>query len=402
MNELYLHQLWKLKRLPFHLLATTDHQTLIVLDVGEYNMASGPDFFNGQIEVDGMRLVGNIEMHLKSSDWYVHGHQNDRAYDNVILHVVLQHDKPVFVNGKELLTLELGDFVHWLGNELPAFSATKIACSDQIADSVKLSEQLDHVLRARLERKSRRFFSSKYQIQVFFETFAESFGRKTNAIPFLNLAQNVKIEFLLRCSSHQQKAIVLGMSGIDDFKQEQENWKQEWIFLKSCHQLHELDPVVWKMKGNRPASFPQNRLLQLASIISKIDWLYPFWEDSENDIISYWKTILTVSTESKKMSDDFVDHILINAIVPYIYFQGNHQNNPKLRTKALNILKSIRQEKNMVILSYKKLGLKITNGYQTQALLEQNRNWCSAKKCLDCLVGKELLNQTQNILKDYE
>ncbi len=142
MNELHLHQLWKSKRLPFHLLSTTNQQNISIIEVGEYNTGSGPDFFNGQIEINGVRIAGNIEMHLKSSDWYAHGHQNDRAYDNVILHVVYQYDKPVFINDKEVLTLELGDLVYWLGNSLPSFSNTKIACGNELAISNVLTEQL--------------------------------------------------------------------------------------------------------------------------------------------------------------------------------------------------------------------------------------------------------------------
>lgn len=395
MNELHLHQLWQSKRLPFHLLTTTNRQSITILNVGEYNTASGPDFFNGQIEVNGIRLAGNIEMHLKSSDWYAHGHQNDRAYDNVILHVVYQHDKPVFVNGKELLTVELGNLVHWLGNELPSFAASKIPCSNQIAVSEKVRGQLEQVIYQRLERKSERFFSNKYQIQVFFEIFAESFGRKVNAIPFFTLARNVKIELLLRCSTLQKKAVILGMSGIGDFQNVEKTWKSEWNFLRSCHNLYQLDQISWKTKGNRPASFPENRLLQLANVIANIDWLYPFWEDSEKDIISYWKSVLMVKSEAGKMSDDFRDHILINAVVPYIYFQGKHQNNAGLLTKAMRILKIIRPEKNTVISSYKKLGLKVSNAFETQALLELYKNWCLAKKCLSCEVGKDVLQNTE-------
>lgn len=395
MNELHLHQLWKSKRLPFHLLTTTNCQSIAILNVGEYNTASGPDFFNGQIEVNGIRLAGNIEMHLKSSDWYAHGHQNDRAYDNVILHVVYEHDKSVFVNGKELLTVELGDLVHWLGNELPSFATSKIPCGNQVAVSQKIHGQLEQVMGQRLERKSERFFSNSYQVQVFFEIFAESFGRKVNAIPFLTLARNVRIELLLRSSTLQKKAIILGMSGIEDFQTTDENWKSEWKFLRLCHNLHEVNQVSWKTKGNRPASFPESRLLQLANVISGIDWLYPFWEDSEKDIISYWKSVLTLKSEAGKMSDDFIDHILINAVVPYVYFQGKHQNNAGLLTKAISILKIVKPEKNTIISSYKKLGLKVSNAFETQALLELHKNWCLAKKCLSCEVGKDVLQNAE-------
>jgi hypothetical protein len=92
MKEKYLHFIWKNKRLPFHLMTTTAGKAIRVLNVGTYNTASGPDFFNGQIELDNVVYNGNIELHIKSSDWIAHKHQFDAAYDNVILHVVYEHD----------------------------------------------------------------------------------------------------------------------------------------------------------------------------------------------------------------------------------------------------------------------------------------------------------------------
>ncbi len=219
----------------------------------------------------------------------------------------------------------------------------------------------------------------------------ESFGRKINAIPFLTLAQNVKIELLLRCSSFQKRAIILGMSGWDDFDQMEENWQQEWRFLKSCHQLYEMESHVWKTKGNRPASFPKNRIAQLASVISNIDWLYPFWEDSETEIISYWQSILKVKNETEKFSVEFTNHILINAVVPYVYFQGKYRNDPAILAKSFRILRNLKPEKNAIVNLYKGLGTKIQDSYQTQALIEQYRNWCMLKRCLSCEVGKDVL-----------
>lgn len=390
MNELHLHQLWKSKRLPFHLLTTTNQKSITIVEFGEYNTDSGPDFFNGQIEIDGIRLAGNIEMHLKSSDWYAHGHQNDKAYDNVILHVVYRHDKPVFIDGKELLTLELGDLVFWLGNKLPEFAASKIICGDELPTSSYFFNQLDVVLRERLERKSQRYFSNKYQVQTFFEAFVESFGKKVNAIPFLSLAQNIRIELLLRSSPLQRQSIVLGMSGMKHFEQVYEGWQQEWRFLKVCHDLHEMDTVAWKTKGNRPVSFPAKRIAQLAKVIPKMDWLYPFWEDSDNEIIGYWKEKLHATGEN--FSEEFVCHILINAVVPYVYFQGKQRGNQRMMEKAFSLLKKIRPEQNSIISQYKKLGVKVDNAYCTQTLLEQYRNWCAAKKCLSCEVGKNVLS----------
>lgn len=390
MTELHLHQLWRSKRLPFHQLYTTDQKAIAVIHVGEYNTGSGPDFFNGQIEVDGLRLSGNIEMHLKSSDWYAHGHQNDRAYDNVILHVVHHYDTPVLINGKEVLTLELGELVYWLGKELPGFAASPIPCGDQLSGSGNLPGQLNRVLVERLDRKAQRYFSSKHPVQVFFEAVSESFGRKVNALPFLALAQNIRVELLTRLSPLQRKSIILGMSGMTDFTVVPEDWQREWKFLQSCHALYELDPVVWKTKGNRPASFPKNKISQLANAAAVIDWFYPFWEDSECEIIAYWKKVFELSS-GEKLSADFINHILINAVVPFLYFLGKQRKNEQMTKKAFEVLKKLNPERNAIIDRYKNMGVNLRNASDTQALLEQYRNWCMPKKCLDCRVGNQIL-----------
>ena len=85
--EQLLHYVWKHKLFPLSPLHTTDHRQVEVIDPGLHNRNAGPDFFNAKIKIDGMLWVGNIEIHDKASDWYLHGHEKDERYDNVVLHV---------------------------------------------------------------------------------------------------------------------------------------------------------------------------------------------------------------------------------------------------------------------------------------------------------------------------
>ena len=96
MQETLLHHIWKFNKFQSTNLKTTQNQSLVIKSLGQHNLGAGPDFFNAQINIDGQLWAGNVEIHIKSSDWYVHHHETDANYDNVILHVVWEHDTDVF------------------------------------------------------------------------------------------------------------------------------------------------------------------------------------------------------------------------------------------------------------------------------------------------------------------
>ena len=88
MQEDFLHYIWKYKKFNTSNLKTAQGEEVILVYAGQHNLNSGPDFFNSRIKIDNQLWAGNVEVHVKSSDWFVHHHETDRNYDNVILHVV--------------------------------------------------------------------------------------------------------------------------------------------------------------------------------------------------------------------------------------------------------------------------------------------------------------------------
>src|SRR4051812_39323583 len=95
MTEAFLHYLWKFKLFNQIDLETTEGEALKVIHPGQRNADAGPDFFNARIKAGSTVWAGNVEIHIKSSDWKKHEHQLDKAYDNIILHVVYEDDQPV-------------------------------------------------------------------------------------------------------------------------------------------------------------------------------------------------------------------------------------------------------------------------------------------------------------------
>src|ERR1700757_5222610 len=96
-TEDFLHYVWKFRLFDKADLKTVDGDEIEIHSVGIHNTDAGPDFQNARIRIGGTVWAGNVEVHVPSSDWVKHNHTTDKAYDNVILHVVYRDDAPVIL-----------------------------------------------------------------------------------------------------------------------------------------------------------------------------------------------------------------------------------------------------------------------------------------------------------------
>src|SRR5690606_11681263 len=270
MTEAYLHFIWKMKRLPFHQLKTIDDKPLLVYQTGVFNQhESGPDFFNARIALDGIEWAGQIEMHLKSSDWYAHHHDSDQAYNNVVLHVVYEHDSEVFVNGSKIPTVELKDVIDWKHYDFwISFnkSMREIPCENGISqiDFMYVHAMMHRALIERLNRKYGELmytFSDFSEEAILYVLIARAFGAKVNAIPFELLTNQLPLSVLKRLDKTQRKTSILIASGL--FQQEHD---EDHFVSNRLHQS------IWKRKGLRPASHPEYRVKQFAAFVSNCDF----------------------------------------------------------------------------------------------------------------------------------
>ena len=112
MNEKLLQYLWNFKIFNSFDFKDVDGNDVEILDYGRWNFDSGPDFLFGKIKTNGLIIAGNIELHVKSSDWIFHKHSGNPEFENIIAHVVFSHDVELeeFKN-KNVLTLELKDYI---------------------------------------------------------------------------------------------------------------------------------------------------------------------------------------------------------------------------------------------------------------------------------------------------
>lgn len=423
MQEDFLHYIWKFKKFDFGNAKTVDGSPVVISGSGIHNSNSGPDFFNARIKIGGQSWAGNVEIHLRSSDWYAHRHEEDPNYDNVILHVVWEHDIDIYRKDNSAIpTLELKnllsrDTVQNYRNLLLAPNAKWINCENDFPnfDEFELNNWLERLYLEKLQEKSKaikdmhRVTGNNWEA-VLFHLLARNFGSKVNAGPFLSLAQSLDFKFIQKCSDSQVKleALFLGQSGILDIKAEDGYYsllKKEYDFIKRKFRLENGLVERPKYFRLRPDNFPTIRLSQLATLYAGVphlfssvlktntrDGLHNIFKAETSD---FWKTHYNFgkphSARNKKLSVDFIDLIIINTVVP-IKFSWLEVTGIGDSSGLLQLINEIKAEKNSIVDKFNLIreGTGLT-ALQSQALLQLKNEYCDKNYCLKCQLGAGLL-----------
>ena len=420
MKEEYLHYLWKTKNIPSQNLLLTDGRSISINSFGMHNHDSGPDFSNGKITIDGITWIGNIEMHINASDWYLHKHQQDPAYENVILHVVYNYDKAVYLKEEEIPTLELKKYISRTQLDHAAKMLTNskwIPCYDTIhaVDDIYVQSQIESAFFQRLERKSQAIFERFKEVnfdlnQLISEQLAAIIGTKVNRIPMLELVQKIPTNTFFKESKIAVEAILLDVANLLP-EHSEENYirklKETGVFYRNKYNLNQMNAASWKFFGMRTAGFPTFRIAQFSSICSQQrffdflilpleEWLH--WFEHENfNVEEYWRVHYHFDKETKQhnvnLSKNSKSLILINVVAPILYFWGTYQNQETLTEKAFELLENIAKEENSIIKSWKEVGISVNSAKDSQGLLELKNEFCAKKKCLSCKIGHQVLKQ---------
>lgn len=421
MKEAFLHQIWKLKRFSHQKLSLTNGCKLEILNPGWLNHESGPDFFNGSIRIDGIQWNGNIEIHIKSSDWYAHKHELDKAYNNVILHVVYEHDQDVKIDNECIPTLELKPILdqhEWSTYLKFINSPLQIPCekSIQFIDAIHIQEQVQRMFVQRLERKAEMLLLRLKEInnnqqQLLYEEIAKIFGSKVNALPFLELTQRLPLSILLREQIKRRITLTLGVAGFLEEQMEDlyfQSLKEEWKFLKNKYNLNPMDKLAWKFFGVRPQSYPPFKLVQFAVFLNELIGftsvkcsvsnavqILKLKLKKCNEIPHFWKIHYhfgkTIKTHSTELSIDFIHSYFINVYVPFLWLNNYLQNTVEKNETSIQLLEKIPPENNKISRFYKKIGIEIKSSADSQGLLELKHEFCDKKLCLSCTIGTKIL-----------
>lgn len=415
-KEEFLYNIWQFKRWGSSIkLKTTQGEEIEVLSPGVLNPNAGPDFLNARLRIGGVLWAGNVEIHLRTTDWFLHRHEEDPAYQKIILHVVFQDNSAQKVG--DFSTLELGNYVSKelilsyknlnrpfdfipCESSLPSVEA-------EVLETTKINMLLEkwmekeQILQQRLDQ-----LAGDWE-QLLFEQIAYVFGLRINGEAFLQLARSLKNNQLNGLNLFQKEALIFGQAGfLQEFENEYtEALKKEYEFLQYKWNLTPLNKEIFKFFRLRPPNFPSVRMAQWAAFsdlfpqiflsLKKNNFYEEFIEEcSEIQASDFWNTHFTLGKPSlknqpKKLSRSFIELLLINAFFPvhFLYLKSIDKNPEPL----LNQLEKLPPEYNQIIKEFKALEIPISSALDTQGLLFLEKNYCQKKKCLNCKIGNHIL-----------
>lgn len=422
MKEEFLQFIWEQSLFDKTSLKTTDGKPVEIIAPGQHNTDSGPDFFNAKIRIGDTVWAGNVEIHQKASHWYLHHHNYDSAYENVILHVVEKNDSPVLVKSHKLPTLEIRYSEALLKNYEDLLKSKKwIACEDKLAtvDPFVLRFWFSSLMIERLHAKTGDILKSLEQNQnnwneTFYQLLARNFGMKTNSLPFELLAKSLPLQILSKHKDNlfQLEALLFGQSGLlnetllgDDYFLA---LRDEYSFLHKKYKLNGLEGHLWKFLRLRPVNFPTVRIAQLAQLIHQSTALFSKILETEHPdelrrlfevtASEYWDSHYNFNKPSrdrhpKKIGETAFNNLVINTIVPMLFVYGDQHLNQELKNRALLWLEKLAPEENQIIARWTGLGVEARSAFETQALIHLKHNYCEPKKCLHCQLGAKIITK---------
>lgn len=425
MNESFLQFIWKHNLYNKRKLKTTEGLDIQILSQGVINSDSGPDFFNARVKIGKTTWSGNVEIHQKSSDWYLHGHNKDEAYNNVILHVVKEDNNPArSTKGERIPTLILTYPDHVEENyENLLKSKGWIACQNQFHHVDKMILQLwfHGLMVERLEQKTGEIVSRLEQNkndwnETFYQFLAKNFGFKTNALPFELLAKAIPLSVLSKHKNNlfQLEALLFGTAGLLNEELIGDDYflalRKEFSFLYKKYQLKILEPHIWKFLRLRPVNFPTVRIAQFAKLIYNSSALFSrlvemrdlkkIMELFDVSASEYWDSHYRFNKQSHKrtkhLGESSFHNIVINTIVPFLFVYGDFYNKQSLKDRALEYLEKIPPENNSIVSRWKDLDVDVRTAFDSQALIQLKNCYCNPKNCLNCHIGTKLISQSTN------
>lgn len=430
MEELF-HYTWKHRLFPLKTLTTTDGKLVEVIDPGLLNHDAGPDFFNAKIKIDGTLWVGNVELHLKSSQWYLHAHDKDEAYDNIILHVVCEADMDAYnTKGERIpqLVLPISDNIK--ANYEYLLKEDKYPrCYKIIPELAKINihSWMSALQTERLERKTRDIMQKLNDLNgawedTYFQTLARNYGFGVNSDAFEVWAKHIPLRAVdhHRDNLFQIEAIFFGQAGLLDINTTPKSHREEadkdsyfhelareYKYLAHKFSLTPMDAKLWRFLRLRPQNFPYIRLSQLANLyynrtagLSQILDCKNTAELSKalaTQVSEYWQTHYVFGIESEKnekhMAKASIDVLMINTVIPMLFAYGRYKHNELLVDRALSLLEELNAEDNNIVRLWRECGLEVANAGDSQALIQLKKEYCDKKECLRCRIGYQYLKK---------
>lgn len=423
MKEDFLYYIW-MHHLRLNVkYRTASGQSFVVLNKGVKNTDAGADIWQARIVLDSVEWVGNVEFHVKASDWNVHNHQLDVAYNNVILHFVADADKTVYTeNGRALPNVVFPDLAKWYAIFESTFISEGVLACENFLNPNSLSSlrfMLSRLTIERLEEKSKSVYRLLEQNknnweEVLYQIVVRYLGQKLNGDIFEMLARSLPQNIVGKHKDNlfQVETLLFGQGGFltesipDD--EYYNKMKQEYIFLKSKYKLIPLSGTDWKFFRLRPANFPTIRIAQLAMLMHKSASLFSrlierqevenYREMFKFGVSMYWESHYKFGKKSKRTSKHEIgsmlqDVIIINAVVPVLFAYAQYIADEDLQEYTLQLLESVEGEDNYITRTWQRFGVVVKSASDSQGLLQLTENYCKFKHCQVCAIGHEILKE---------
>ncbi|MCH5175960.1 MAG: DUF2851 family protein [Prevotellaceae bacterium] len=429
--EQLLHYTWKHKLFPLHELRTTDGKLVEVLSPGMHNTDAGPDFIEAKVKIDGAVWAGNVEIHTKTSDWFRHHHDTDKAYENVILHVASDIDCPLqYPDGKAIPQLQLDIPKHVQDNY------AELSRNDHRPRCRKVVEKLPQLMihnwmtslmLERFEERTQQILARRETLDkdwesTLFVTIARNFGFGLNGDAFETWASSIPMNAVAkhRDNLFQVEAIFFGQAGLLDADFQDEYFlslKKEYRYLRQKFSLAPISPNAWKFLRLRPQNFPYIRIAQLAMLYheQRLNLSRLINAAGINEVSAlllthtsdYWKTHYCFGGQASKprennLSKSSVELIVINSIAPTLFAYGKYKSDQHLCDHAFSLWEQLKAENNRITREWASAGISCDNAADSQALIQLTRQYCQPHDCLRCQFGYEFIKRTPDFLREEE
>ena len=403
---------------------TVDGLPVRIIDQGRLNTDAGPDFFNASVQIGHETCAGNVEIHVRASDWYRHHHDTDPAYDSVILHVVQVDDMRIPRKDGSLIpqmVMKCTPDAARRCNSLVEFAPASLPCTQTIRSlhPIYLTDWITALAMERLFKKSERIQAIVADTGGHWEgaayiTLARALGFGLNSQPFEQLALALPLRTLLkhRDSDEAVQGLLFGQAGLlpsaPVADPRVELLRREYEFM--CHKfgLKAPDGVVWRMARTRPQNFPHRRIAALAAMVidgftvaSQVCYVENLEQARalfDVQLPYYWRHRYgfgeahdPVSTGA--FSRASVDVLVINVVVPLLYVYGSRYGEASKQDLAVELLEQLPAERNSITRLFAEAGVECRDAFTSQALIQLWRAYCEPRKCLYCRLGHQFLSQ---------
>lgn len=418
MQYVWQHRLWRSEDM-----VTNEGLKVRVIDPGLHNTDAGPDFFNAKVEIDGQMWVGNVEIHVRATDWRRHGHDKDKAYDSVVLHVVGKDDAPVYrSNGERIaqVVLEVSPLFNQSYDAL-VNARHEFPCAGELRQvpHLTITEWVEGLAFERLHNKVERIhnlldlYHGSWE-DVCYVTLSRNLGFGINNEAFERLARRTPLRLLGKHSDSllQVEALLFGQAGmLDGSKRGVDSYYDrlcsEYAFLSNKFSLQSMEKESWKLFRIRPQNFPYRRIAMLAHFVEGGFRLMNALLEADGEkelrqlftveLQGYWASHFSFGKPNDRptaaLSNNSIDVVLINTVAPLYYAYGELTDSYAMTDKAVSLLESLRAENNSIVKNFVHAGIDCDDALTSQALIELKREYCDARKCMYCKIGHWLLSE---------